>query len=393
MKKGPLFSVVILCYRHFKYLFSALDSVLEQDYSNIELIVSDDCSANFPEKKITTYIEERKSKNITSVMIRQQEKNSGTVKHLNSAIKACSGKYIIALAGDDNLYDKRVLTNYVRGFEEAPPDCLIEMAHTAMYDEDMDRLLEYYMTPEVQRAIEKTETDSSDLLRLLIRYGACLPSTSTCFTKEFFHKYGEFDERFTLVEDYPMHVRLAEEGWTIHCCNFVAIKHRSGGISHGQSDTLSHSARLYYADTENMLHGIMLKKIDFLQRKERMVAQREIDNNLQWTRYQLAKGDNIGRKSWALLASPQQAITKLLHHISAWTATKSQTLIAIFLILWIITPLLGHMADTIYNGTGIFLMQALYFLTGICCGIWIIRLSLSFFARIILSVKQTPGGT
>lgn len=47
----PLFSVVVLVYRHYEHLKTAVNSVLEQDYENIELIISDDGSPNFPAKK------------------------------------------------------------------------------------------------------------------------------------------------------------------------------------------------------------------------------------------------------------------------------------------------------------------------------------------------------
>lgn len=80
----PMFSVIVLCYRHFEYLFTAIDSVLTQDYPNIELIISDDGSADFPYKEIETYINARKHSNITRTIIRQQKENSGTVRHLNT---------------------------------------------------------------------------------------------------------------------------------------------------------------------------------------------------------------------------------------------------------------------------------------------------------------------
>ena len=233
----PLFSLIILCYRKFEHLYTAIDSALLQNYPNIELIISDDGSAEFPRSDIETYISKQKSENITNVLVRQEEVNCGTVRHLNHAIAAAHGDYLVALAGDDAFYNENVLSAYVEGFSRAPENCYIEMAHTAMYDSTLTKLESYYLKPIVQKAIEKTETDSSDLLEALIKYGACMPSTSTCFKRTFFEKFGKFDEKYTLIEDYPMHIRLAEEGWIIHFENFVAIKHRNGGISHGRENT------------------------------------------------------------------------------------------------------------------------------------------------------------
>lgn len=46
--EDELISISILTYRNYRYLYEALESVFSQDYSNIELIVSDDGSDNFP---------------------------------------------------------------------------------------------------------------------------------------------------------------------------------------------------------------------------------------------------------------------------------------------------------------------------------------------------------
>lgn len=108
----PRFSVIILCYRHFEYLPTAIDSVLAQDYPNIELIISDDGSPNFPKEELDDYISARKGPNITNVILHQEEANCGTVRHLNHAVPLCTGDYIALLAGDDVLYDAHVLTSY-----------------------------------------------------------------------------------------------------------------------------------------------------------------------------------------------------------------------------------------------------------------------------------------
>mgnify|MGYP004611084357 CR=1 FL=1 len=281
MKKS-LFSVVILVYRHYEYLKTALDSVLSQDYDNIELIVSDDGSPGFPAAKIQKYIDENKGNNITSVLVRCEPQNVGTVRHLNHVRKHCSGDYIAFLAGDDAFYGTQALTSYHLGFLNAPSNCYVEMAQTAMLDEKLKNVLGYYMTKPVQDALVETACSTDTLKKMLAEFGACLPTTSTCFKKEFFEHFGDFDERYKLVEDFPMHCRLANENYIIHYVNCVTIKHRDGGISHGQNDTLSASSRSYYSDVLKMDRELVLPLVDQLPPKERKFARRRWMKEILW---------------------------------------------------------------------------------------------------------------
>ena len=163
MSKSKLFSVVILCYRHFEYLFEAIDSVLQQNYPAIELIISDDGSNEFPSEQVEQYILKQKGKNVQSVQIRREETNVGTVRHLNHVVRRVHGDYIVFLAGDDCLYDENVLCAYASGFNQAPKDCLIEMAQTGMYDDTLKK-------PALFKEDVRDDVDTSfdeDLLRML----------------------------------------------------------------------------------------------------------------------------------------------------------------------------------------------------------------------------------
>ena len=393
-ENAELFSVIVLCYRHFEYIYSAIDSVLAQDYPLIELIVSDDGSANFPRGEIADYIAEHRRGNIRRVLVRQQPENTGTVRHLNSAVKACTGSYIIALAGDDNLYDRHTLENYKAGFDAAPKRCLIEMAQTGMYDETLETLQEYYVKPIVQEALEKSETDTGDLLRLLIKHGAILPSTSTCFRADFFREFGQFDESYTLVEDYPMHVRLAEEGWPIHYCNFVAIKHRSGGISHGQQDTLKRSSRLYYIDDRRMIREIMLKRLNVLPESERAYVKKYREQNLLWLDMNLASMDgNRTRQLEIAMAHPLLTLERLMGLAWPWACVKRSKMLWVFLTLWLFRPVVAEMVERIIPSAGPAMSIALFALAGIAFVLWVAAMIVWVFNKVSWAIRRFPQET
>ena len=232
-------------------MYDAIQSVLEQDYPQIELVVSDDGSANFPDEELRAYIAKNKRQNIKSVIIRTEECNVGTVKHLNHAISFASGNHIFALAGDDVFHDNSVLSRYTKGFEKAGTDCYLLMSQVAMYDDKLEKLQGYFVGPTVQKVLEK-DVPGLDLFNIL-SVSSYLPSTGTVYRKEFFEKFGKFDETYFLVEDYPMHIQLALDGWKIHYENFISIDHRHGGISKGNAGGASITYIRYLQDLKKVI--------------------------------------------------------------------------------------------------------------------------------------------
>lgn len=389
--KQACFSVIILCYRHFEYLHSAIDSVLQQDYENIELIVSDDGSENFPQKAIEEYIEANKGSNITHVLVRQEETNHGTVRHLNHAIATAQGEYLIALAGDDAFYDSTVLLSFAEGFLRAAPDCYIEMAQTGMYDIHLKRLEEYYVKRPVQGALEKAESDTSELLYMLLRCGACLPSTSTCFRREFFREFGPLDEHYTLTEDYPMHIRLAKEGWKIHYENFVAIKHRHGGISHGQKGASSKSMVLYFSDLKQAIQSYILPNIGVLSPEDQKFVRQFQKKQLLWIdNFLYTSQKKYGKILLMGLKHPCHGLEFGLKRISPVTEFLHKKLLALCLALWLLLPTLGQMAETVTAVPAKQFLGFLYPFTAVLFGVWCVTFTAWALNKVIKTIQHFP---
>ncbi len=96
----PIVSLLLISYNNCEYIYEALDSILEQSYCNIELIVSDDCSSDFNKRKIKQYIKKRHS-NIKRLIINKNAKNMGTVRHLEYLRSICHGQLVTVIAADD----------------------------------------------------------------------------------------------------------------------------------------------------------------------------------------------------------------------------------------------------------------------------------------------------
>jgi glycosyltransferase involved in cell wall biosynthesis len=93
----PLVSVFLPTYNQEDYIEEALNSALEQDYENIEIVVGDDHSQDGTWKIVSEYEREYPD---TIVAFRNEE-NLGVTANCNEVLQRCSGEYVVFHAGDD----------------------------------------------------------------------------------------------------------------------------------------------------------------------------------------------------------------------------------------------------------------------------------------------------
>lgn len=93
---SPLVSVIVPLYNYSQYIGWTIQSIINQEYPNWELIVVDDCSTD------DSY-EIAKGFECDNVTVMQLDKNSGYSKAKNEGIVASRGEYIVTLDADDML--------------------------------------------------------------------------------------------------------------------------------------------------------------------------------------------------------------------------------------------------------------------------------------------------
>jgi glycosyltransferase involved in cell wall biosynthesis len=110
MLKQPLVSVIITTYNRVNIVNRCIDSVLNQNYKNLEIIVVDDCS--------TDNTREFFKKNYTKeVKYIRHEINLGVQHASNTGYKYARGKYVAFIGDDDRWSDSNKLIEQVNIFE------------------------------------------------------------------------------------------------------------------------------------------------------------------------------------------------------------------------------------------------------------------------------------
>jgi len=100
---SPLVTVVCLCYNHANYLREAVESVLNQTYKNIQIIIVDDASTDGSVIEI-----ERLVKHYPSIELLLLKQNVGNCKAFNSALGLIKGDFVIDFATDDVMSADRI---------------------------------------------------------------------------------------------------------------------------------------------------------------------------------------------------------------------------------------------------------------------------------------------
>lgn len=93
-----LISVAMCTYNGEKYLAEQLDSILNQSYRNLEIIIVDDCSTDNTVSLLNDY-----ASRDDRIRVLQNESNLGFVRNFEKAINACSGN-LVALADQDDIW-------------------------------------------------------------------------------------------------------------------------------------------------------------------------------------------------------------------------------------------------------------------------------------------------
>lgn len=283
LKKMPLVTIVTLTYKKFNDLKKCIHSVLIQNYPNIEYIISDDGSENFPYEEIKKYIEENKRENDFSYKIKIKNKNEGTVKNINDAYKDAQGVYLMPLSADDCFRDENVVSRVVDRFIKTGAELLC--TSRIAIDKDGNEIKKIPSKFEEDR-INKLTTSKKQYKAFILDKFYNIASGSTMYMKkDTFLKMEGFDTAFMLWEDGPFVTKYTKNGGVItKAYDIISINYGTDGVSAvGKVNPLMRKDRLYYNKKYRQYDRYFSR---FEKRKCRYICERYKNNNInKWIIY------------------------------------------------------------------------------------------------------------
>ncbi|HFB65873.1 MAG TPA: glycosyltransferase [Aeromonadales bacterium] len=185
MKSDPLISVIIPCFNCQEFVDEAITSVLNQDYSNKEIIIVDDGSTDESEEIIKRY-----SENIKII----QQKNMGLSGARNSGINHARGEYIAFLDADD-YWSQHFLSAMVEQAVQSKSKLIYcGWEHVGTYRQ------EPFVPPDYE--------DSDNKLELMIE-APRWPVHAAIVHKSIVDELGGFNESLNYCEDFNFWIRAA----------------------------------------------------------------------------------------------------------------------------------------------------------------------------------------
>ncbi|WP_281240344.1 glycosyltransferase family 2 protein [Flavobacterium praedii] len=201
MQNNPLVTIICLCYNHESYVVETLNSVINQLYPSIELIIVDDCSSDNSKTIITTWLEK-----IPEIQFIANETNLGNTKSFNKALKLAKGEYVIDLAADDVLLPNCVALQ-INAFKNSQYTNLgVVYGNVELISEKGTFDSYYFPVNNQKKAIENRIT--GDIYQSVLSGGNSICSVSAMIKKTVLDHLQGYDEKLA-YEDLDFWIRAS----------------------------------------------------------------------------------------------------------------------------------------------------------------------------------------
>jgi glycosyltransferase involved in cell wall biosynthesis len=191
----PLVTIRITTFNQEKFSEEAVISAVEQDYQNLQVVVTDDHSQDgTPE--ILRRLAKSYPKTIDLIL---NEQNIGRTQNQDLALKASKGELLAFLDGDDVLLPGKI-TRQVE-FMQQNPSLVISYHDVEVFDTDTGQILYYWS--------ERFGSRGGDV-ETIVRYGNFIPSTGVMLRRTAIPTKG-YDHRVSIGADWLLFIETLHE--------------------------------------------------------------------------------------------------------------------------------------------------------------------------------------
>lgn len=194
----PLVTVVVVSYNHSQFIKENLDSIKNQTYKNIQLIVGDDAS---PDHSVEVFEQWLKENNYPAEK-NFHTQNTGLPTMLNECMDLARGKYIKIIAADDFLHPESIEKS-VAALEKAGPEYGMSFSHTYAINNESE------ITEDIADYNALGNIDPYIFREELVK-GNRIAALTVLLRTDVVRETGKYDAEF-IIEDYYRWLKVSEK--------------------------------------------------------------------------------------------------------------------------------------------------------------------------------------
>lgn len=270
----PLVTVFIPVYNCEKYIEESLESIINQTYENLDILIIDDGSTDNTVNLIQQYKDKR-------IRLLRNDRNRGIPYTRSRGLEECKGKYLALMDADDISLPERI-KKQVNFLEE---------------NKDIDAIGAYYQKfgGKINRIVNKPS--NSEEIRCGLIFANQIGNPTSMIRVSSIKKHNIlYNKNYFVVQDYDFWVQLSKVG-KIDVLKEVLLKYRTGHSNISKkSRQEKHKERRYIMD---QIHNDILDFYGFkLNDEEKSIFNNFFDDNPQLILqdYELKKLDIILKK-------------------------------------------------------------------------------------------------
>jgi len=239
-------TIITICYNRVKTIEKSIQSVLSQDYTDIEYIVIDGNSSDGTQKVIEKYQHQ--------IAHYVSEPDKGMYDAINKGLALATGDIFGLMHSDDEFYDKQVVSKIIAAFN-------VSIVIDGVYGDGI-----YISNDDSERIIRNRIGGPLSIAKIKCGW---LPLHPTVYLrKSIIEKYGNYNLGFKIASDTEFLLRyLFKHQVNMTYVNSYFVKMRIGGLSTSRSraiQVLNEDYRIYKFHGLPGFKTVLLKKMSAL---------------------------------------------------------------------------------------------------------------------------------
>jgi len=228
------FSIITIVYNNKETIQDAMDSVLSQEYEDLEYIIVDGASTDGTVEVIRDVIEKHPERSIKFV----SEKDDGIYDAMNKGIGSATGHVVGLLNSDDVYADNLVLKKVAGVFADTSVDsCYADLVYVDKFD--LNKVVRYWKSCDYQDG--------------LFSKGWAPPHPTFFVRRKVYEKYGMFDLSYRMGNDVDLMMRFLNK-YKLKSVYVpeIFVRMRFGGVSNRNAiNIVRQNLELFHAGKKN----------------------------------------------------------------------------------------------------------------------------------------------